>query len=84
MWVDTVEPAPPEQQRLVHRCVGSIGAAEHQFAIQLEPSSVVLDQPSEGALVAAPRRSEQAAFLIDVCGITIDRHTPSNDRHSLN
>ena len=53
MGVDTVKLAPPAQQRLVHRFVGSIGAAEHQLAVELEPSPVVLDQSPEGALVAS-------------------------------
>ena len=84
MGVDTVKLTPPAQQRLVHRFVGSIVAAEHQLAVELEPSSVVLDQSPEGALVAEPRRGEQAAVLIDLPGVSVDRHTRSNDRRSLN
>jgi hypothetical protein len=84
MWVDTVKLAPPAQQRLVHRFVGSIGATKHQLAVELESSSVVLDQSPEGALVTEPRRDEQAAVLIDPLGVSVDRHTRSNDCRSLN
>jgi hypothetical protein len=84
VWVDTVTLAPPAQQRLVHRFVGAIGAAEHQLAVELEPSPVVLDQSPEGALVAEPRCGEQAAVVIDLRGASVDRHTWSNDGRSLN
>jgi hypothetical protein len=82
--LDTAKVAPSAQQRLVHRIVGSMGAAEHQPAVPLEPSSVVLDELPEGALVTEPRRGEQAAVLIDPNGVSVDRHTQSNDRRSLN
>jgi len=83
MWLDMVKLAPPAQKRLVHRFVGSIGTAEHQLAVELEPSSVALDQAPEGALVAEPRRGEQAALLIDLTGFSVDRHARSNDRRRL-
>jgi hypothetical protein len=66
--------APPVQQRLLHRFVGSVRAAEHETAEELEPSYVVIDELPEGALIAESRRREQAALLIGLPGMSVDRH----------
>ena len=52
------QPAPRAQQRLLEDVLGVLERAEHPVAVSVELGSVLLDDPAERRLVAAPRSLE--------------------------